>query len=546
MSLERSFCSSSVSKKIDFSLLLLFAFIFSNIAYSGIIISSGSGDWNVGGTWVGGVAPVSTDDVVILTTHTITLTADAGCDDLTINGTGNLVIGSYIFTITGDSPGLAGTVTTSCTSKLVIDDSGGKGEFVIPSSVSVLQKITLNRATGASCDHNLDLASCAPPADSIVLVLTNGILSMNPIGTSKLLMGHTTNGELIQMDIPCSDNAYVDGIVQRAIKGPGFYTFPVGNGGMCRKYGISQNSSVNESVHEVRFTKALPRNYTCYTGSLAGGILLTYSWYQVQISGSNPRRRMYYQDTDFDLTAAQRLDLTLANGSLTALATCPPATAPANEWRTPTTNVTVFDGVGQKYVQFDNANASNNPYWGFGSTNAASPLPVGLIGVEVKCKTNSFFDLVWSTSFEEQNAYFSVEQSNDGQNFEEVGLVQGNGTSDEVNNYSFELESSPQVSYLRLKQVDINGEEHYSRLVSANCSYEIPVGFYPNPTSKLVYLNGLSTEVNIHIFSISGKFVMSSRLSDEFNVMDVSMLEAGVYFIAKENEFLPGKLTIED
>jgi hypothetical protein len=528
-----------------FSLSTLYCFLHF-FSFSAIITSNSSGDWSTGGTWVGGVAPVSTDDVIILTTHTITLTADAACDDLSIIGSGSLIVSSYNFTITGDSPGLSASIVTTCSSKLVINDSGSKTEFIIPSSITVLQKITLNRATGASCDHDLDLASCAPPGDSIVLVLTYGILSMNPIGTSKLLMGHTDNGEKIQVDIPCSDSSYVDGIVQRAIKGTGVYTFPVGNGGVCRRYGITQNSSVNESVHEVIFSIGLPRNHTCYSGGLAGGLLQSYSWYQVQVSGSNPQRRLYYQDSDFDLTAAQRLDLTLANGELASLATCPPATAPSNEWRTPTTGVTVYDGASEKFVQFNTANASNNPYWGFGSINAASPLPVGLIGIEVECQTDNFFDLVWSTSYEETNAYFSIEKSYDGNSFEEVGSVPGNGTSNEVNNYSYKMKASEDLAYLRIKQVDINGEEHFSSLVSASCKENSIVSFYPNPSSSYIYVTGLDGENTVAFFNVMNQMVYSVSLDENEKGISTMPLPNGVYFLKlnDNSDFLTEKLVV--
>jgi len=77
----------------------IFLFIFgmfgfvSNKAEAATITSAGSGIWNLGATWVGGVIPIAGSDVVIAAGHTVTLAADqtiTAIDSLTINGTGVL------------------------------------------------------------------------------------------------------------------------------------------------------------------------------------------------------------------------------------------------------------------------------------------------------------------------------------------------------------------------------------------------------------------------------------------------------------------------
>ncbi len=71
--------------------------------------SVGSGEWNTGATWSGGVVPTATDDVIIANGHNITLSTPQGnCLNLTVNGTltstiavdcrGNLLVsGTFIF-----------------------------------------------------------------------------------------------------------------------------------------------------------------------------------------------------------------------------------------------------------------------------------------------------------------------------------------------------------------------------------------------------------------------------------------------------------------
>ncbi len=68
------------------------------------------GDWNVGTTWVGGVAPASGDDVVIVNGATVKLTAATTVHDFTINDGG-------IFDYDGNTLTLTGTVTPTFVSR---------------------------------------------------------------------------------------------------------------------------------------------------------------------------------------------------------------------------------------------------------------------------------------------------------------------------------------------------------------------------------------------------------------------------------------------
>src|SRR5438552_1221536 len=49
---------------------------------------TGGGTWATGGTWVGGVAPLSTDNAIIAAGDTVTLGGATTIVDVTINSTG--------------------------------------------------------------------------------------------------------------------------------------------------------------------------------------------------------------------------------------------------------------------------------------------------------------------------------------------------------------------------------------------------------------------------------------------------------------------------
>ncbi len=105
---------------------------------------------------------------------------------------------------------------------------------------------------------------------------------------------------------------------------------------------------------------------------------------------------------------------------------------------------------------------------------------------------NSNVQLLWATASETNNRGFEIERSiNDDDNFVTVGFVNGNGSSTEINYYSFTDE--PQLSganqiYYRLKQIDFDGTFSYSDVVSV--SYDVPAEFvleqnYPNPFNPI-------------------------------------------------------------
>ncbi len=69
------------------------------------ITSQQSGNWTATSTWVGGTPPATTDDVVIDNSHTVTLTGNVTCNDLTINSTGVLDVtaSNFAVTVTGNT-----------------------------------------------------------------------------------------------------------------------------------------------------------------------------------------------------------------------------------------------------------------------------------------------------------------------------------------------------------------------------------------------------------------------------------------------------------
>ncbi len=145
-----------------------------------------------------------------------------------------------------------------------------------------------------------------------------------------------------------------------------------------------------------------------------------------------------------------------------------------------------------------------------GSTDPANPLPVELTYFRANNSRTSV-DLEWQTASEFNNDFFEVQRSFDGKDFEVIGIVEGNGTSQQTTNYDF-IDYSPLSgdSYYRLRQVDYNGDYEYSPVAKVNRVEETDLMLVPNPTSTQninLRLSGFHGEqkVFVKIYNVTGK-----------------------------------------
>ena len=75
--------------------------------------------------------------------------------------------------------------------------------------------------------------------------------------------------------------------------------------------------------------------------------------------------------------------------------------------------------------------------------------------------------LEWSTSFEEESAFFYIEKSLDGVTYENAGKVEAAGNSDEELHYRYmDIQVTDMDVHYRLRQVDEDGRESFSDAVN--------------------------------------------------------------------------------
>ena len=213
-------------------------------------------------------------------------------------------------------------------------------------------------------------------------------------------------------------------------------------------------------------------------------------------------------------------------------------------------------GSEEEDSDIDNSNGPNTTaFFSMESGNHAGHIDIGLrlagvIPVEFISfwgeNRGDFNYLEWATASEIGNSHFEVERRlNDG-SFDQVGRVEGNGTTSEKQTYNFEdwVIAESGIYYYRLKQFDFNNNFRYSGIVAIKVIREGDLGevmVYPNPVVDRfnidVTTNIESSRVEMRMYDVTGKLVKTETLNESQGIgkvsyqIGISELQKGTYNI---------------
>ncbi len=162
-------------------------------------------------------------------------------------------------------------------------------------------------------------------------------------------------------------------------------------------------------------------------------------------------------------------------------------------------------------------------------------LPVTFLDFSV-VKSSGEVVLQWTTSFEENNAFFEVQRSTDGSYFETMHIESGAGNSSSLQYYSYTDQQVVEGMqyYYRIRQVDRDGAFSFSKILTVHFGkgdYFFSVA--PNPAQESVLVR-LSNDLiyEIKLLDLAGQEVLSLKGNKE-NVQRLSLsgLAAGVYVL---------------
>jgi hypothetical protein len=162
-----------------------------------------------------------------------------------------------------------------------------------------------------------------------------------------------------------------------------------------------------------------------------------------------------------------------------------------------------------------------------------STLPVELIDLRAVPEGDAV-RLDWVTATELNNDRFVVQRSADGLQFEDVGMVDGAGTTTVTSFYAWrDADPLEGTSYYRLAQVDYDGTTDHSPVVAVTFTPTQALVVFPNPTTDGVITihdaPGTDREVLVHDASM--RLVRTARLADGDPVVHLGDLPDGTYFI---------------
>ncbi len=179
-----------------------------------------------------------------------------------------------------------------------------------------------------------------------------------------------------------------------------------------------------------------------------------------------------------------------------------------------------------------------------GATGTATTTPVRLMYFHAS-EFNGDVLLNWSTASETNNAGFVIERSADGIRFEKIAFVEGNGNSNNRENYLFTDKDAFKQSrtlYYRLKQLDADGAFTYSPVIKVmlNNLLNTAISVKPNPFNQQLTValsipaDGL---VQFSITDMTGKIVWSNRFlakagNSFISLEHIEMLKSGPYLMS--------------
>ncbi len=162
-------------------------------------------------------------------------------------------------------------------------------------------------------------------------------------------------------------------------------------------------------------------------------------------------------------------------------------------------------------------------------------LPVVLTYFECKSIDNSIAPSSLYAS-ELNNDRFDIEKSENGIDFETIGIVAGYGNSNELIDYTYTDNnvSRSSSSCYRLKQVDYDGQFEYSSVSCSKPNENRGVEVYPNPFQNKIVILGKSQKqiLTVEISDIQGRLLSVHRFEKGY-VKEISTadLTSGTFFI---------------
>lgn len=411
-----------------------------------------------------------------------------------------------------------GTVTLNGNTAQTIDGSGSL----------LFYGLTLNNSAGVTLAKNLEVSNS--------LTLTNGHIRL---GSKNLTLGAAINNVGGTMSASKMIVASGAGELRKKFTSSSSFLFPVGttaNGNEYSPVTLSFNSGV---FGEGAYVSARVSNARTSAMNTVIDTYIDRNWIvePFNILGFNYNILLDYLPTDVRVGKYSASDIV-------------PVKVSSGQWYQPDAITTAFtntiiQGIHNPFangiLQWDGLTTFSE-FGGAAGTN--EPLPVELLSFSGSCE-ESKNSIEWQTASEHNCAYFDLQKSRDGENWQTIQTLTAAGNSNEHLTYNAIDENAHSGNnYYRLNQVDNDGKSKLYGPILVSCaeSNKAYVTTYPNPSGSNFNLlaNNLSFsgESELKIFDSRGFAVISRtiEIKDGINLFVIDeTLSPGIYFISISN-----------
>jgi hypothetical protein len=160
-----------------------------------------------------------------------------------------------------------------------------------------------------------------------------------------------------------------------------------------------------------------------------------------------------------------------------------------------------------------------------------TPLPVQLVSFAGQASAGGV-QLSWQTASELNSHAFVVERAAAAQaEFVALGEVAAAGNSAQARRYQFlDARALAVTSYYRLRQVDADGQTHFSPVVAVQASPGPALAAYPSPAAASLTV-ACPSATPAALYDAQGRLVRQLALAAGTQTLDVSQLPAGLYYL---------------
>lgn len=195
--------------------------------------------------------------------------------------------------------------------------------------------------------------------------------------------------------------------------------------------------------------------------------------------------------------------------------------------------IKTYQGNGNPYI--------DNPQWVLEVFGCNIVIPIELMTFTGK-NQGTYNNLKWETASEKNADYISIERK-DNEKWGEIGRVKAVGNTVQRQSYSFDDNKPNPLSIYRLRMVDFDGTETYSKTITIeNVKKAFSLKMFPNPAKDFVTFRATTNEkqaFNVTVTDVTGRVLITRNYPVESGnneeQINISSLAKGIYFFTFDN-----------